>query len=95
MKRFFLLEDDLSLINGLSFALEKQGYETHIARTLKEAAALWRDEAYDLAILDVALPGGVSLPSPRSASKKREFQHRGYGIHLRRTPAFASGGRGL
>ncbi|MCI9133370.1 MAG: response regulator transcription factor [Lachnospiraceae bacterium] len=58
MKRFFLLEDDLSLINGLSFALEKQGYETHIARTLKEAAALWRDEAYDLAILDVALPDG-------------------------------------
>ena len=27
MKRLFLLEDDLSLINGLSFALKKEGYE--------------------------------------------------------------------
>ena len=58
MKRFFLLEDDLSLINGLSFALRKQGYETDVARTLREADALWRDGVYDLAILDVALPDG-------------------------------------
>ena len=27
MKRLFLLEDDLSLISGLSFAVKKQGYE--------------------------------------------------------------------
>ena len=33
MKRIFLLEDDLSLINGLSFALKKQGYEVAVART--------------------------------------------------------------
>ena len=33
MKRFFLLEDDLSLINGLSFAVRKQGYEIDVART--------------------------------------------------------------
>ena len=29
MKRIFFVEDDLSLINGLSFALKRQGYETH------------------------------------------------------------------
>ena len=33
MKRLFLLEDDLSLINGLSFALKKQGYEITVAHT--------------------------------------------------------------
>ena len=33
MKQLFLLEDDLSLINGLSFALKKQGYEITVART--------------------------------------------------------------
>ncbi len=27
MKRIFLVEDDLSLINGLSFAIKKQGYD--------------------------------------------------------------------
>ena len=36
MKRLFLLEDDLSLINGLSFAIRKQGYEIDVARTMLE-----------------------------------------------------------
>lgn len=58
MKRLFLLEDDLSLINGLSFALEKQGYEITVARTTLEADALWKSEEYDLAVLDVSLPDG-------------------------------------
>lgn len=58
MKRLFLLEDDLSLINGLSFAVKKQGYEIDIARTTLEAAALWSNEKYDLVILDVSLPDG-------------------------------------
>ncbi len=58
MKRLFLLEDDLSLINGLSFAVKKQGYEIAIARTTLEADALWADGKYDLVILDVSLPDG-------------------------------------
>ncbi|MEI3102082.1 MAG: hypothetical protein V8T45_10225 [Oscillospiraceae bacterium] len=41
MKRIFFVEDDLSLINGLSFALKKQGYEIDIARTSLEADRLW------------------------------------------------------
>lgn len=57
-KRLFLLEDDLSLINGLSFALKKQGYELEIARTTQEADALWVNGKYDLVILDVSLPDG-------------------------------------
>ena len=58
MKHIFFVEDDLSLINGLSFALKKQGYEVTVARTVLEAKALWRANAYDLVILDVALPDG-------------------------------------
>ena len=58
MKRLFLLEDDLSLINGLSFAIKKQGYEITVARTTLEAGALWADGKYDLVILDVSLPDG-------------------------------------
>lgn len=58
MKRLFLLEDDLSLINGLSFALKKQGYEITVARTALEADALWKRGEYDLAVLDVSLPDG-------------------------------------
>ena len=58
MKRLFLLEDDLSLINGLVFAVKKQGYEIEIARTTLEADTLWADGKYDLVILDVSLPDG-------------------------------------
>lgn len=58
MKRIFLVEDDLSLINGLSFAIKKQGYELDIARTMYEAETAWADGKYDLVILDVSLPDG-------------------------------------
>ena len=48
MSNILLLEDDLSLINGLSFAFKKQGFELVVARTLKEADSLWMDGKYDL-----------------------------------------------
>lgn len=58
MKRLFLVEDDLSLINGLSFAVKKQGYEIEVVRTILEADRLWANGKYDLVILDVSLPDG-------------------------------------
>ena len=58
MSNILLLEDDLSLINGLSFAFKKQGFELEVARTLKEAESLWTDGKYDLLVLDVSLPDG-------------------------------------
>lgn len=61
MSNILLLEDDLSLINGLSFAFKKQGFELSIARTLSEANILWADGKYDLLILDVSLPDGTGF----------------------------------
>lgn len=58
MKHIFLVEDDLSLIGGLSFAVRKQGYEIEIARTSLEADSMWEEGKYDLVILDVSLPDG-------------------------------------
>ena len=58
MKHIFFVEDDLSLINGLSFAIKKQGYELTVARTSLEAEQLWANGSYDLVILDVTLPDG-------------------------------------
>lgn len=58
MKHIFFIEDDLSLINGLSFAIKKQGYEIDVARTSLEAETLWINGKYDLVILDVSLPDG-------------------------------------
>lgn len=66
MKRIFFVEDDLSLISGLSFAIEKQGYEIEIARTVTEAEEKWADGKYDLVILDVSLPDGSGFDLCRS-----------------------------
>lgn len=58
MNRILLVEDDLSLIDGLSYSLKKQGFEPDVARMVKDADALFQDGKYDLLILDLALPDG-------------------------------------
>lgn len=58
MKRILLLEDDQSLIYGLSFAFKNQGFESDIARTINDADNFWSDGKYDLLVLDVSLPDG-------------------------------------
>lgn len=72
MKHIFFVEDDLSLVNGLSFAIKKQGYELTIARTRAEAEQRWMNGRYDLVILDVTLPDGSGFDlcqKIRSSSK--------------------------
>mgnify|MGYP002625972854 CR=1 FL=1 len=61
MYKILMVEDDQSLINGLSFAIEKAGYEIEIARTSAEMHKLWSDEKFDLVILDVSLPDGIGF----------------------------------
>lgn len=56
--KILIIEDDLSLINGLSFAIKKQGYDVDIARTVLETDTVFADVKYDLVILDVSLPDG-------------------------------------
>ena len=58
MSRILLVEDDLSLIDGLSYSLKKQSFEVDIARTVKEAHNLFCDEIHALLILDLSLPDG-------------------------------------
>ncbi len=61
MGKLLLLEDDLSLINGLSFAFGKHRFELEVARTLREADRLWEADKYDLLVLDVSLPDGTGF----------------------------------
>ena len=61
MNRIMMVEDDQSLINGLSFAIEKAGYEIEIAHTSAEMHKLWPNGKYNLVILDVSLPDGIGF----------------------------------
>lgn len=58
MNHLLLVEDDLSIIDGLEFSLQKNGFSVDIARTVKEAFLALNDKTYDLLILDLALPDG-------------------------------------
>ncbi|QCP35118.1 two-component system response regulator [Anaerostipes rhamnosivorans] len=53
-----MIEDDRELNEGICYALEKEGYNTIKAYSLKEARDLYLKEKVDLALLDVNLPDG-------------------------------------
>ena len=62
MSNLLLLEDDISLIDGLHYTLKKNGFCIDIARTIEEAEKrLVEIGKYDLLILDVTLPDGTGL----------------------------------
>jgi len=59
--KILLLEDDLSLIDGLQYSLKKNGFELEISRTVNEAIELIKNNTYDLLLLDVTLPDGTGF----------------------------------
>lgn len=69
MNSILLLEDDLSLVDGLSYSLRKQGYEVDVARTVTDARMRLGSQAYDLLILDVSLPDGTGFDVCREVRK--------------------------
>lgn len=58
MNKILLVEDDLSLIEGLKFSLSKYDFNVTVARTVKEAKSYFKQNLYDLIILDLMLPDG-------------------------------------
>lgn len=72
MQKILLLEDDISLADGLTFALKKQGYEVDKKRTVAEAKTAWTGGVYDLLILDVSLPDGSGFDFCRSVRQSSD-----------------------
>ena len=62
MSKILLLEDDISLVDGLQYSLKKNGFEAEIVRTVSEAInSIENIGKYDLLILDVTLPDGTGF----------------------------------
>ena len=55
--KLFLLEDDIDIVNGLTYALNNANYEVDYASNINDAI-LKLDNNYDLYILDITLPDG-------------------------------------
>ncbi|WP_342481632.1 response regulator transcription factor [Paenibacillus sp. FSL L8-0340] len=58
MNSILLVEDDLGLIDGLEFSLQKSGFHVDIARTVEEALPIIKRQCHDLLLLDLTLPDG-------------------------------------
>lgn len=70
MAKILFVEDDMSLIQGLKFAIEKTGHEVITADTKEKALKRWRNENVDLVILDVMLPDGNGYDICREIRKE-------------------------
>ncbi len=60
MKLLFV-EDDETIASGLCYALEAEGYEVTRRATVREALLALDEQAFDLALLDLALPDGAGF----------------------------------
>lgn len=57
MAKVLVVDDEKTIVKGLKFGLEKEGYEVVAAYDGEEALAVFAEEKPDLVILDLMLPG--------------------------------------
>lgn len=59
--KILVVEDNKTIIEGLEYLLEKQGFNAKIVNTKKEALYCIDNEQFDLFLLDVQLPDGTGF----------------------------------
>lgn len=69
MKRILLLEDDVTLNNGIVMALKREEYQFSQCFTISEAIELINHEVFDMLILDINLPDGSGFELCRDIRK--------------------------
>jgi two-component system nitrogen regulation response regulator GlnG len=57
IKRILVADDEESIRWVLSKALSKQGYQVDLASNGEQALEMGRQKSYDLAVLDIKMPG--------------------------------------
>lgn len=61
--RVFIVDDDRDLAECLAMAVEGRGYEVEVAYSGEEAIDRYRHEDFDIAFMDVRLPGKNGVES--------------------------------
>jgi two-component system response regulator RegX3 len=56
MTRILIVEDEASFSEALAFLLSKEGFETAVAETGREALDMFNDQGADLILLDLMIP---------------------------------------
>lgn len=57
MKRILSIDDEPAILDCLARALESQGYEFRMASDSQQGLELFQRERFDLALLDIRMPG--------------------------------------
>lgn len=59
--KILIIEDDESIIEGLEYVLEKEGFYIEIAKNKREAYSKFLKNKFDIFIVDVQLPDGTGF----------------------------------
>ena len=80
--RILVVDDEYLIRWTLQQNLEKQGYEVILAETGEEALEKVREEAPDLALLDIKLPGmdGYQVLEKTLQDRRGDYSHHDYRV---------------
>lgn len=73
MNKILLVEDNQSILLGLSYLLKEEQFLYSIAKTKIEALRLIDTDKFDLALLDIALPDGSGFELCKYIKEKTEI----------------------
>ena len=71
--KILLVEDNESIILGLEYLLQQEGYRIQTARNMHEAEIFVKDMIPDLILLDVALPDGNGFDYCAEVKQKWDY----------------------
>ena len=72
MKTILLVEDDKTIVMGLEYSLQQEGYDVICCCNAKDAEKAVRCQAFDLALLDLSLPDGSGYDICRQIREKSD-----------------------
>lgn len=72
MKKILLVEDDKTIVLGLQYSLEQEGFAVEVGYDCRSSGVMIREGAYDLVILDLSLPDGSGYDLCRMIKEKSD-----------------------
>ena len=69
-EKILIVDDEESMVQFLSILLSKEGYDVHVARSGKEALEKAEDDAFDVIVTDIKMPGEIDGLGVLSGVKK-------------------------
>ena len=73
MKKILLVEDNETIIMGLKYSLEQEGFQVISAKTAKESKEKLDNKNIDIVLLDVSLPDGNGFEICKEIKEKNDI----------------------